>query len=204
MGQIILGSLLLSVLHALIPSHWLPILSIGRKEKWSLKEITQVTLLCGLAHALSTIGIGLVLGLLGLQLSNTISHFSHLIVPVVLILLGTYFLYQHHHHKHFHLDQMPKPTEKRFKIILVLIVAMFFSPCLEIEAYFLMAGTKGWSLVFIVALLYLWISVTGMVLWVRMAYKGSLKLNWPGLEYNSGIITGITLIITGVISFFIS
>jgi putative Mn2+ efflux pump MntP len=204
MGQILLGSLLLSVLHALIPSHWLPILSIGRKENWSLKEITQVTLLSGLAHALSTIAIGIILGLLGLQLSLTVAHFSHFIVPIILILLGIYFLYQHHHHKHFHLNEMPKPNQKRFKIVLVLVVAMFLSPCLEIEAYFLMAGTKGWSMVFAVALLYLWISVTGMVLWVRMAYKGILKLNWHGLEHNAGIITGATLIITGIISFFIS
>jgi len=42
------------------------------------------------------------------------------------------------------------------------------------------------------------------VLWVRLAYKGFLKLNWHTLEHNSGIITGLTLVITGIISFFIS
>jgi putative Mn2+ efflux pump MntP len=204
MGQILLGSFLLSLLHALIPSHWLPILSIGKKENWSLKEITQVTLLSGLSHALSTIAIGVTLGYLGLNLSKHIKNFTHFIVPCVLIALGIYFIYQHHRHKHFHMNDMPKPNQKRLKIVMVLVIAMFFSPCLEIEAYFLLAGTVGWQMILAVALIYLWVSVSGMVIWVRLAYKGSLKFNWHGLEHNAGIITGWTLIITGIISFFIS
>ncbi len=80
---------------------------------------------------------------------------------------------------------------------------MFFSPCMEIEAYFLLAGSKGWYAIITIALLYLAISVSGMVLWVRLAYKGLIKLNWHKLEHNAGIITGITLIITGILTFLV-
>lgn len=204
MNQILIGSILLSLLHAVIPSHWLPVLSIGRKDNWTIKEVTQVTFISGLAHALSTILIGVILGLLGLELSNKIQHFTHYIAPAVLIALGGFFIYQHHRHKHFHLHQVPKPSLSKSKIIMALVVAMFLSPCLEIEAYFLMAGTKGWWAVATIAGLYLIISVSGMVLWVRLAYKGILKLNWHSLEHKAGIITGWTLIVTGIISFFIS
>jgi nickel/cobalt exporter len=69
MYSIIAGSVLLSLLHALIPSHWLPILAIGKKEKWSLNEVLKVTLFSGLAHVLSTILIGGLLGFLGLTLA---------------------------------------------------------------------------------------------------------------------------------------
>ena len=58
MNQILIGSILLSLLHAIIPSHWLPIISIGKKDNWSIKEVTQVTFFSGIAHALSTIIIG--------------------------------------------------------------------------------------------------------------------------------------------------
>lgn len=204
MNQIILGSILLSLLHAVIPSHWLPVLSIGKKENWSIKEVTQVTFLAGLAHALSTIMIGVILGLLGLQLSNNIQYFTHFIAPATLIMLGIFFIYQHHMHRHFHLHQVPKPSLSKPKIIMALVIAMFLSPCLEIEAYFLLAGTKGWWAVLTIAVLYLVISVTGMVLWVRLAYRGILKLNWHTLEHNAGIITGCTLIVTGILSFFIA
>ena len=204
MNQILIGSILLSLLHAVIPRHWLPVLSIVKKDNWTIRQVTQVTFLSGLAHALSTITIGVILGLLGFELSNQIQHFTHYIAPAVLIAMGIFFIYQHHRHKHFHLHQVPKPSLSKSKIIMALVVAMFLSPCLEIEAYFLMAGTKGWWAVATIAGLYLIISVTGMVLWVRLAYKGILKLNWHSVEHKAGIVTGWTLIITGIISFFIS
>ena len=204
MYSIFIGSLLLSLLHAVIPNHWLPVLAIGKKDNWTLQEVTKVTFISGLAHALSTIVIGIILGFLGLQLASKIQYFTHFIAPAVLILLGIFFIYQHHRHKHFHLHQVSKLSLSKTKIIMALVVAMFLSPCLEIEAYFLMAGTKGWWAVATIAALYLTISVTGMVVWVRLVYKGMLKLNWHTLEHKAGIITGWTLIITGIIAFFIS
>ena len=204
MYNILVGSILLSLLHAVIPNHWLPVLAIGRRENWSLAEITKVTFLSGLAHAVSTLAIGIILGFVGLQLANNIEYFTHFIAPAVLILLGAFFIFQHHRHKHFHLHQKSRPSLPKNKIILALVVAMFLSPCMEIEAYFLLAGSYGLWAVISIAALYLTISVSGMVLWVRLAYKGILKLNWHTLEHKSGIITGWTLVITGILSFFIT
>lgn len=204
MFSIITGSILLSILHGVIPNHWLPVLAIGRKENWTINEVTRVTFLSGLAHALSTIIIGVIIGLLGLKLTESVQHFSHIVAPSVLILLGIFFIYQHHRHRHFYLHNQPKSALSKNKIIITLVIAMFFSPCMEIEAYFLLAGSMGWYAIITIALLYLTISVSGMVLWVRLAYKGILKLNWHKIEHNAGIITGLTLIITGIISFFIS
>ncbi len=80
---------------------------------------------------------------------------------------------------------------------------MFFSPCMEIEAYFLLAGTQESWLIWFIAAMYLFITTIGMLLLVRLAYKGILKLNWHSLEHNAGIITGLTLVATGILSFFI-
>ena len=204
MYNIIIGSILLSLLHAVIPNHRLPVPAIGRKENWSMQEVTRVTFLSGPAHALSTISIGIILGLLGYQLSASPEYFTHYIAPVFLILPGLFFIYQHHRHHHFHLHNSPKPALSKNKIIMSLVVAMFLSPCMEIEAYFLPAGAHGMGAVLFIAAMYLLITVTGMVLWVRFAYKGVLKLNWHRLEHNSGIITGVTLVITRIISFFIA
>jgi putative Mn2+ efflux pump MntP len=204
MLSIFLGSLLISVLHAIIPNHWLPVLAIGRKQQWTLEEVTRVTLLSGLAHALSTIVIGIGLGMLGLQLAQSVQSFTHYVAPTILILLGFFFIYQHHRHKHFHLHQAPKPTLNKKKLIGSLVLAMFLSPCLEIEAYFLLAGSEGWWAVLAIAVTYFLITVTGMVLWVRLAYRGLLKMNWHAIEHKAGIITGWTLVLTGILSFFIS
>ena len=45
MYSIIAGSIILSLLHAAIPNHWLPVIAIGRKEGWTLSEVTEVTLI---------------------------------------------------------------------------------------------------------------------------------------------------------------
>lgn len=204
MVSIIVGTILISFLHALLPNHWLPVLAIGRKEGWDVAETSRVTFIAGTAHVISTIVIGVLLGLVGKELTVHLESFSHIIAPFILILMGFYFLHQHYHHHHFHL-QKKNLVKKRTKssIIIALVVAMFLSPCMEIEAYFLLAGSKGWYVTLLVAALYAIITITGMLIWIRIAYKGLLKLNWHKWEHNAGIITGMVLIITGIISFFI-
>lgn len=203
MVSIITGSLIISLLHALIPNHWLPVLAIGRKEGWSLGETSRITIISGLAHVISTIIIGVMLGLIGGELANHLENFTRVIAPSILILLGFYFIRQHYRHHPFHVEE--KNIEKKTKgsIITVLVNAMILSPCMEIEAYFLLAGAKGWHMMALVAVMYSIITITGMLIWVRVVYKGLLKFNWHKWEHNVGIITGLTLIATGILSFFI-
>ncbi len=203
MFSIITGSIILSLLHATIPNHWLPIVAIGRKEEWAVSEVTEVTFISAISHGLSTVILGFILGYLGATLSDRIEYFTHFIAPAILILLGIFFIYRHHHHKHFHINDDIKKKKSKKKIIVALVLAMFLSPCMEIEAYFLLAGTRDRWLIWFIAALYLVITTLGMVTLVRLAYLGMLKLNWHSLEHNAGIITGVTLIATGFLAFFI-
>ena len=143
MFSIITGSIILSVLHAMIPNHWLPIIAIGRKEKWPVSEVTEVTFISAIAHGLSTVILGFILGYLGAALSERIEYFTHFMAPAILILLGIFFIYRHHHHKHFHINDDIKKKKSKKKIIVALVLAMFLSPCMEIEAYFFISRNKG-------------------------------------------------------------
>lgn len=203
MFSILTGSLVISLLHAVMPNHWLPVITIGRKENWSIQEVTQVTFTCAIAHGISTLLIGIVLAFLGAKLNDSVTHFTNTIAPAIIIAIGLIFIYRHHIHKHFHIDEDIKKKKTKAAIITALVIAMFFSPCMEIEAYFLLAGAQSTQLVWLVAALYMVITTTGMVLLVRYAFKGLLKLKWHSLEHNAGIVTGITLVVTGIISFII-
>lgn len=202
MFSIITGSLIISLLHAVIPNHWLPVIAIGRKENWSLDEISYVKVISALAHGLSTVLIGVLLGVAGAKLEAVLSNFTSFIAPIILISIGLIFIYRHYRHKHFHIQEGAKKKSKA-AIITALVIAMFFSPCMEIEAYFLLAGAQAKWFVSSIVLMYLLITTTGMLLLVRYAYKGVLKLNWHSLEHNAGIITGVTLVATGILTFFI-
>jgi len=203
MITLITGSIALSLLHALIPNHWLPVLAIGKRENWSISKTTNVTLIAGLSHALSTVLIGVIIGVVGLKLADTVEYFTRFVAPSVLVALGLYYIVQHHRHKHFHLH-IHQDAVPHGKVIVSLTIAMFFSPCLEVEAYFLMAGTNGFWMVLLIGLIYTTVSVVGMILWIRLTYRGIAKLNWHSLEHNSGIITGVILILTGIASYFIN
>lgn len=190
----------MSTLHALIPNHWLPVIAIAKKEQWSMAQTTRITLITGLSHALSTVLIGFVIGIAGIELAENVESFTRYIAPAVLVTLGLYYIYQHHRHKHFHVH---REISTNSKVIAGLVIAMFFSPCLEIEAYFLLAGAQGWQMLMMLALLYTVVTITGMVLWVRLTFTGLIRFNWHAIEHNAGIITGATLVLTGIISLFI-
>ncbi len=114
MYSIIIGSIILSLLHATIPNHWLPVIAIGNKEKWSVSEVTQVTFISAISHGLSTVVIGFVLGFIGAEIAAQIENFTHYVAPVILIALGLLFVYRHHNHKHFHLsDDIKKKKSKK-------------------------------------------------------------------------------------------
>lgn len=202
MVSILTGSLLISLLHAVIPNHWLPVVAIGKKEGWSLAETTRITFISGLSHVISTVLIGVLLGLIGGELADHLDSFTRVIAPAILILLGFFFIRQHYKHHHFQVDKEKIEKKTKRSIITALVIAMFLSPCMEIEAYFLLAGTKGWQMMALIAIMYSVITIAGMLIWVRIVYKGLLKLNWHKWEHNAGIVTGITLIATGLISFF--
>ena len=138
MYSIIIGSLLISLLHAVIPNHWLPVLAIGKKEGWSLGETTRITFIAGMAHVVSTVIIGMLLGMISGELSHNIEHFSHIVAPSILVLIGLYFVKQHYTHHHFHLEKKQLQKKSKSSIVLALVTAMFLSPCMEIEAYFLL------------------------------------------------------------------
>src|SRR5579871_5039148 len=99
MFALIAGSLILSLLHAVIPNHWLPILAIARKENWSLRETVNVTAVAGLSHAASTLLIGWGLAFFGWELSHQFAAATSIIAPVVLITIGMLFIYRHYRHK---------------------------------------------------------------------------------------------------------
>jgi len=196
MFTILTGGALLSIFHALIPSHWLPILAIGRSEGWTPAKVLTVTLFAGSAHVLSTVLAGIAFAAAGGAIAARMESVTHWIMPTVLIVWGGYYIYAHYFHHHFHLHEQ----RSDLGIIASLTLSMFFSPCLEIEGYFLAAGPFGWPFVALLALVYGSISILGMIIWVWLAQHGLHRLNWHTWEHNAGIITGLTLVASGILS----
>jgi len=208
MWQIFLGTLVLSLIHVAIPNHWIPLVAIGKTEKWTLKETLSATLITAFAHTLSTILIGIVVGLIGIKLSNSYSLVMRYVAPSVLILLGLVYLildfknsgHHHHHHADFEDTALRQGSNSRIGIIFSLSIAMFLTPCAEIEAYYFQAGLIGWRGIFIVSAVYTLTTVVFMILLVYIGFKGANRLRSHTLEHHEKLITGIVLVGLGIVA----
>jgi nickel/cobalt exporter len=209
MWQIFLGSLLLSLIHALIPHHWIPIIAISKTEKWSTKETLSATFITGVSHMISTIIIGIIVGFVGIKLAESYSHITSVAAPTILLFIGIIYLIldfrstkrQHHH---FDLeDEKLKKKKSKTAIITSLSVAMFLMPCFEIEAYYFQAANFGWPGIFVVSAVYLVMTLLFLFALVLLGIKGVNKLNLSFLEHHSKRVSGIVLIALGFVAYFV-
>ena len=207
MLQILFGSLLLSVVHALIPNHWIPLVAIGKAEKWSKRETISATIITGLAHTSSTVLVGIAIGFAGYKLSASYDLITTLIAPLVLVTIGLVYLIidfvKLHRHEHSFVARASGLSKSRWGLILTLSIAMFFSPCIELEAFFFQAGTLGWPGIIVVSVIYTITTVTFMAVFVSLGTRGIEKLNWHFLEHHEKRVTGLVLIILGILVYFV-
>jgi hypothetical protein len=210
MEEQIISALLISILHGLIPGHWLPFLALAKQEKWSMSVTLRYTSMAATAHALGTILIGLVVYYAAV-FGNSWLFVFQVIVPswiyedvpfektggVLLILMGIFFLYRHHKHKHFHFPL--EAVKKGNKWVLgSILLSLFLSPCMEIEVYFATLANQGFMVILVLMLVYFFSTWISMIAGVYIGYSGLKKWNSHRLEHNIGIISGIIMMVSGI------
>lgn len=205
MLSLIAGTVLLSIIHAAIPNHWMPLVLLGRSEGWTTGETAVITFVSGVAHSLSTVILGVLIGGIGYSLSREYLVVGTYIAPLVLIFMGVvYFSLDLQHRRHEHMPSDRGVTGRsRVSVVLLMALSMFLSPCLEIESYFFTAGAHGWQGIGMVALLYPVLSVGTMVLLVYLGRKSMIRWNLAVLDHHEKKITGFILIGLGIASYFL-
>ena len=209
MWQIFFGSLVLSLIHAAIPNHWIPLIAISKTEKWTLRETLTATLITGFSHTVSTIMIGIIVGLIGIKLSGSYNFVIEYIAPSILIAIGAIYVItgirNREHHSHSKLENVNAGSSRKSRtgILVSLSVAMFLTPCVEIEAYYFQAAMIGWKGIFIVSAVYTFTTVLLMLLLVYAGFKGTQQLRSHVLEHHEKLITGIVLISLGILAFLV-
>lgn len=208
MWQIFVGSFLLGIIHPMFPNHWIPLIAISKAEKWTTRETISATLITGFSHTLSTILIGIFVGYIGIKLSESYSYITHVAAPILLITIGIIYLFlgfrKSKHHQHFDINKDKlKQRRSKFTIITTLCLGMFLSPCIEIEAYYFQAATKGWLGIMVVSVVYLTLTLLIMTSLVYIGLKGMNRFNFTFLEKHEKTITGLVLIFLGIFAYMI-
>lgn len=204
MLSLLAGTVLLAVVHALIPSHWLPLVAVAKAEGWKRGEITTVTLLAAAAHVFGTIALGVILGFIGKELEEKYGNIITVVSAVLLIVFGlVYFTVNLPHHHHSTQDDVQAYKRSKKKWLWIFVGMMFLSPCLEVESLFLSAGAFGMAPVFALSAVYAVISIGGIYLLVSLGIKGVNLLPAQFIEHNEKKISGTVLILVGIVTFFL-
>ncbi|HEX8314431.1 MAG TPA: hypothetical protein VF609_05550 [Flavisolibacter sp.] len=204
MLSLLTGTLILAAIHALIPNHWLPLVAVAKAEGWKKKEITTVTLLAAGAHVFGTIILGLVLGYIGKELEEEYGRAITVAAAILLIVFGLiYFTVNLPHHHHSTQQDVSAYKRSKTRWIWIFVGMMFLSPCLEVESLFLSAGVFGMGAVLSLAGAYAFVSILGIWLLVSLGIKGVNLLPVEFIEHNEKKISGIVLILVGIVTFFL-
>lgn len=202
MVEILTGTLVIALLHALIPNHWLPLVAVAKAEAWRTPGLLKTALFSSIAHVMGTVLLGVVLGKLSNELASKFENYVHWFGSLVLVLFGVYYFFSKHRHNSFNgSNGAVKRSQVRWIIFFSTI--MFFSPCLEVQSLFISAGVYGMNYTLLMAAVYSVISVTGIVFLVMMTYKGIKLIDIHFLEHYEKQITGSVLTAVGVLTFFI-
>ncbi len=220
-SALLLGTLSISALHALIPSHWLAFALVGRTQRWSVGRTLGLTALAGTGHLLMTVLLGLAVATFGKALARAIPpQIEHLATAVLLMLLGLYFLLPallgqrgcRHHHEHAYpmdADAEPSPAtgvSQRIQaagsaptVMGILVMGMTLSPCLDLLAIFVPAFQLSWPLLMAVGLTMFATTLGIMLTLVWLTMRGMERLNLGWLERNEGQVIGGLLIALGAL-----
>lgn len=204
MFSLVAGTFFLALIHALIPNHWLPVVAVAKAEHWKVSDVTTITLISATAHVLGTVALGLILGLIGKELAEQYGHAINVAASILLIMFGLiYYTVNLPHHHHSQQKDVAQYKRSKRKWILIFILMMFFSPCLEVESLFLSAGAYGMPTVTLLSIVYAIVSISGILLLVNLGNKGVSLLPAEFVEHNEKKISGSVLIAVGIVSFFL-
>jgi len=196
MKEQLLGAFLISLLHGPIPSHWLPVVSIAKQQGWNLPKTLRLSFLLAITHAISTMLIGIVIATQSNLFIDVHASWFKWLPATLLFGMGIWFLYRHHKHHHFHIHGEGKLNTFS---IWPLLLAMFLSPCLEIEGFYFSLSFEGWTGIAILSAVYLTTTLASILAWIWIAYKGLEKINAHRWTHSAGIITGVVLILSGLL-----
>ena len=206
----VVTGLIVSALHAALPTHWLPFVLAARSQKWSYPKTISILLIAGIGHILTTALIGAGLVWFGLKISDTLQNLLVLAASLSLFFFGIYYIIQsrrgfshaHCSHNHPHTHDY-KDSSKDGWAILSLLTLLTFSPCESFIPVYVSAWSLGWVGFFGLTIVLTVGTLAAMIIFTSMAFFGFRQINLSWLERREKLIIGIVLILFSIAIYFL-
>jgi len=192
-----------AVLHASLPNHWLPFVAAARYHKWTTPQLFRFTLMIALAHAATTVGLSVLLGLLGEGVAHLLHENSVKVAGIALLALALVFLISPrlYGHRHIHHPECEHCRNGGQVITLAsLFAALAFSPCEGLLPIFFAAAVKfGWLNALVIAVISSLLTVALILTVVLLATKGWEKLLPKLSEHQERLFASLLTAVLGIL-----
>ncbi|MFL9831123.1 hypothetical protein ABS764_09710 [Flavobacterium sp. ST-87] len=212
----------ISALHTFSgPDHYLPFIVLSRSKKWSLKKTILWTSLCGLAHVLSSVLLGVVGIVLGWTLAKTFNiesirggfaSWMLFLFGLVYVLYALYNMNKNKIHKHFdtseegeiyvfeHQHGQTVAPNQRFKVTPWVMFFIFASGPSEPMIPLIIYPAIDYSLteVGILIVVYTLATILTMLSMVLIGFFGANSINYKGFEKFIELISGSIILVCGI------
>lgn len=218
LNALLLGTFTIALLHALIPSHWLSFVLVGRSRRWSVGQTLRVAALAGSGHVLTTVALGCLVAAVGQELYQRVPEgLQHGGTSVLLMALGVYFAWPSLRgracgHRHCgHGDGAMEGAGDaggglqraggNLPIVVALVLSMTLSPCLELLSVYLAASAFSWHALLAISGVMAVTTLGIMLVLVYLTFRGMQRLPLAWLDRNEGLIVGVVLVALGALLF---
>ena len=99
------ATVVVAVVHSILPDHWVPLAVVGRTQRWGLGRVARVSALAASGHVAASLVLAGIVALIGLEFRQQIEAQQGHIVGAVLVITGLGFLIwglAGHGHPHSH------------------------------------------------------------------------------------------------------
>ncbi len=207
MNQIFLYTLAMTgfgvgFLHAVIPTHWLPFVAIGRARNWSNRRILAAVALAGGGHILATTALGIGLAWFGFRLNERFDQAFHWVAGAILVGLGVWLAFRASHgpgcdHYQGNLEKKRAAASDR-AAMWGLLLTLTLSPCELFLPIYLTAAPYGWTGVAWLSAVLAVATLGGMLTLTWVTLHAVQRLQWRPLQHLDSRLTGVLLLLLGV------
>lgn len=201
LNSLIIGTLTISIFHAVLPSHWLTFVLVGSAQRWSKRKIMRLMFLAGSGHVLMTTILGLVAASIAKGVLPYLEYFDTFVTSGILIVLGLVYIFLGIKNKTNNHDLTHESSNKATETSLFLMLTL--SPCEAMIPVFFVAGTMTWSTLLMLSLVVTLSTIGIMTSLTFLALKGYKRIQFPWLERNEKTVVGTILFALGIFALFV-
>jgi threonine/homoserine/homoserine lactone efflux protein len=191
------GGFVAALLHAALPTHWLPFVLVGRAQGWSGRRTLAVTALAGSGHIIATVALAVLLTGAGMALEERYGPMLRQIAGAVLIGFGLLYLLRRP--PEVAGAAAPPRRVSDLAAVLGLVGVLALSPGETFGSVLLAGQPYGWAGFVVLSLVLAAATLLGMLLFTGASWMGAAKLKLDRAEKLERRILGAALCGLGVL-----